>query len=220
MKLFRLDASIRTDDSVSRAVADAVERSWLDAHPGEGAPSVVRRDLGRRPLPAEAWSLAATAGQAAAEGRTPEQVEAVALAARLADELLSADAAVVTSPLYNFGVPQHVKAWIDLLITDSRLAPGQQPLAGRPLVLVVARGGGYAPGTPREGWDHATPYLLRIFGEVFGMDVTLVDAELTLAEVNPAMAALRELGAASRAQAHARAETAGRNLHRSAAAAA
>lgn len=220
MTLFRLDASIRTDGSVSRAVADTVEHSWLAAHPGDGTPSVLRRDLGRHPLPADAWALSATAGQTPAEDRTPEQVEAVELAAELADELLSADAAVVASPLYNFGLPQQVKAWIDLLITDPRLAPGQQPLAGRPLVLVVARGGGYGPGTPREGWDHATPYLLRIFGEVFGMDVTLVDAELTLADVVPAMESLRELAATSRAQAHARAETAGRELHRSASAAA
>ena len=47
------------------------------------------------------------------------------------------------------------------------------------------------PGTPKEGWDHSTPYLQRIFGEVFGMDVHLVEAELTLADVVPAMEALR-----------------------------
>ena len=48
------------------------------------------------------------------------------------------------------------------------------------------RGGGYGAGTPREGWDHATPYLLRILGDVWGADVTLVEAELTLADVVPA----------------------------------
>ncbi len=47
------------------------------------------------------------------------------------------------------------------------------------------RGGGYGAGTPREGWDHATPYLLRILGDVWGADVTLVEAELTLADVVP-----------------------------------
>jgi FMN-dependent NADH-azoreductase len=144
--------------------------------------------------------------------RTPEQAAAVALAAELADELLGADGAVVAAPLYNFGVSQHLKTWIDLLITDPRLAPGQQPLAGCPLVLVVARGGGYGKGTPREGWDHGTPWLLRIFGDVFGMDVQLISAELTLADVNPAMAGLRDLAAQSRRDAHALAEAAGRDL--------
>ena len=90
---------------------------------------------------------------------------------RLADEVLAADAIVVASPLYNFGVPQHLKTWIDLLITDPRLGPGTAPLTGRPLALVIARGGGYGPGTPRAGWDHATPYLQQIFGAVLGAEV-------------------------------------------------
>jgi len=87
-------------------------------------------------------------------------------------------------------VPQHLKTWIDLLITDPRLGPGTAPLTGRPLALVIARGGGYGPGTPRAGWDHATPYLEQIFGAVLGADLTLVEAELTLAAVTPAMASL------------------------------
>ena len=51
---------------------------------------------------------------------------------------------------------------------------------------MIARGGGYGPGTPRAGWDHATPYLQQIFGAVFGADLTVVEAELTLASVVPA----------------------------------
>ncbi|NMH99516.1 FMN-dependent NADH-azoreductase [Pseudonocardia acidicola] len=209
MTLFRLDTSIRTEGSVSREVADSVERAWLAAHPGS---AVVRRDLASHPLPADAWARAATAGMTPPEGRTPEQKAAVVLAAELADELLAADAAVIGSPLYNYGVSQHLKTWIDLLIADPRLGPGQQPLAGRPLALVVARGGGYGPGTPREGWDHATPWLQRIFGDSFGMDVRVVVAELTLAEVNPAMADLRDMAAQSRSDAHALAEAAGRDF--------
>jgi FMN-dependent NADH-azoreductase len=209
MTLFRVDASIRTEGSVSREVTDTVERAWLAARPGS---AVVRRDVGRHPLTADAWARSVTAGMTPLDERTPEQAAAVALAAELADELLGADGAVVAAPLYNFGVSQHLKTWIDLLITDPRLAPGQQPLAGCPLVLVVARGGGYGKGTPREGWDHGTPWLLRIFGDVFGMDVQLISAELTLADVNPAMAGLRDLAAQSRRDAHALAEAAGRDL--------
>lgn len=44
-------------------------------------------------------------------------------------------------PLYNFGVSQHFKAWVDLVVTDPRMAScAGQPLAGRPAVLVVVRG--------------------------------------------------------------------------------
>jgi len=206
MTLLRVDSSIRTDGSVSREVADSLEEAWSRLHPGP----VVRRDLGRDPLPAQAWSAAVSAAFLPEEQRSPQQRAAVAFAAGLADEVLAADAIVVASPLYNFGVPQHLKTWIDLLITDPRLGPGTAPLTGRPLALVIARGGGYGPGTPRAGWDHATPYLLRILGEVWGADVTLVEAELTLADVVPAMAELRDAAAASRDEAREKAATVGR----------
>lgn len=209
MKLFRLDSSIRQQGSVSREVADTLERAWREQHPGG---EVIRRDLTGDPLPASAWSAAATGRQTPDQQRTPHQRAALALASALGDELLSADAIVIATPLYNFGVSQHLKAWIDMLITDPRFAPDAGALAGRPVTLVLARGGGYGPGTPREGWDHATPYLVRIFADVFGADVTLVEAELTLADVVPAMEPLRPLAAESRTRAHQRAAERGRQL--------
>jgi FMN-dependent NADH-azoreductase len=207
MTLFRLDSSIQGDASVSRAVADAVERAWRDHHP---EPKVVRRDLAATPVPADALALALYAGFTDEAGRSPHQRAAVALASTLADELLAADAALIAAPLYNFGVSQHLKAWIDLVLIDPRFAPGSAPLAGRPVTVVVSRGGGYGPGTPREGWDHDTPYVQRIFGDVLGADVTVVTAELTLADVKPEMAHLRDLAAASRAQAMEEAAATGR----------
>src|SRR5918992_3541369 len=207
MTLFRLDSSIQGDASVSRAVADAMERAWRDHHP---EPKVVRRDLAATPVPADALALALYAGFTDEAGRSPQQRAAVALASSLADELLGADAALIAAPLYNFGVSQHLKTWIDLVLTDPRLAPGSAPLTGRPVTIVVSRGGGYGPGTPREGWDHDTPYVVRIFRDVFGADVTVVVAELTLADVTPQMADLRELAAASRAEAMEQAAAVGR----------
>lgn len=207
MTLFRLDSSIRQEGSVTREVTDSFERAYVEHHPNG---HVVRRDLGREPVPADAWPTAALAGFAPEDQRSPEQREALALAARYADELLGGDAVVVAVPLYNFGVSQHVKAWIDLLITDPRFAPGTTPLAGRPVTLVIARGGGYGEGTPRDGWDHATAYLTRIFADVWAADVTVVEAELTLADVTPAMAGLVEAAAALRAEAHVRAGVTGR----------
>lgn len=209
MTLFRVDSSILGDASVSRAVADVVERAWRDHHP---EPKVVRRDLAAQPVPADAWQLAVSASFAPESERTPQQRAAATLASSLADELLGADAALIAAPLYNFGVSQHLKTWLDLVFTDPRLAPGSTALAGRPATIVVSRGGGYGPGTPREGWDHDTPYVRRIFGDVLGGDVTVVAAELTLAEMNPEMAHLRELAAASRAQAIEDAAASGRAL--------
>ena len=195
MTLFRLDASIRTDGSVTRQLADTVEAAWRAGQPD--AP-VVRRDIGQHPLPANAWASASTASRTPAEQRSPEQIQASALAATLADELLDADAYLFAVPLYNFGVAAHFKTWVDLLITDRRLPPNASgAVQGRPAVLVTSRGGGYSHGTPREGWDHSTPWLRRILGDVLGLDLHLIEVELTLADVNPAMEALRPLAAQS-----------------------
>lgn len=73
-------------------------------------------------MPADAWQLALTTALVPPRERTAEQEAALGLAAPLADELLAADAYVLAVPLYDFGVAQHVKSWIDLLLCDSRRA--------------------------------------------------------------------------------------------------
>jgi FMN-dependent NADH-azoreductase len=199
MTLFRLDASIRTDGSTSRAIADIAERAWTVEHP-DGA--VVRRSVGLDPVPATVWPRAVSALGVPEDERSALQREAVATAAGLADELLSADAYLFAVPLYNFGVSQHVKAWIDTVITDPRLAAAAgRPMAGRPAVLVIVRGGAYGPGTPREGWDHATGWYRRILEDVWGLDLRIVETEFTLAGVNPALDEFIGLAAELRAAA-------------------
>ncbi|GAA1292329.1 NAD(P)H-dependent oxidoreductase [Pseudonocardia aurantiaca] len=207
MTLFRLDASIRREGSVSREVADTVQRSWIERHPHD---TVIHRDLTASPLAADAWLLAASTRGVPEDEQTPEQRAAVTLTALLANEVLNADALLIATPLYNFGISQHLKTWIDLLAIDPRFVPGPDPLAGRPVTLVIARGGGYGEGTPRAGWDHATPYLEQTFGAQFGGDVTVVAAELTLADVTPQMAELRGLAAELRTKAHELAAETGR----------
>jgi FMN-dependent NADH-azoreductase len=207
--ILRVDSSFRTEGSVSRALADSAQTAWR-AHHGDGV--VTRRDLGAKPLPAEAWGLAVGANFTPEADRTVEQLEALALVRTLGDEILEADTVLVAAPLYNFGVPQFLKTWIDLLISDPRLGPGSAALTGKPAVLLIARGGGYGEGTPRHGWDHATPYLERIFRDNFGMDLTTIAAELTLAGVNPALADFIGIAEQSLATAHVEAAAHGRRL--------
>jgi FMN-dependent NADH-azoreductase len=182
MSLFRLDASIRVDGSASREIADIVEQEWLSAHPGD---RVVRRHLGVDPLPSDAWAHSVAASFTPEADRTPEQQAAAILASELAAELAEADAVLLAIPLYNFGVSQHAKAWIDLLI--SAAPNGARLLEGKPVVLATVRGGAYGAGTPREGWDHSTAYLKRILAEVWGADLTVVEREFTLVGTNPAL---------------------------------
>ena len=60
------------------------------------------------------------------------------------------------------GAPSSVKAWVDhLIVVGLSFDPETRAplLGGREFVVLVSRGGGYAEGTPRHGWDHAEPCL-------------------------------------------------------------
>ena len=172
-----------------------------------------RCHVGADPVPATAWANAVYASYTPEESRTDEQQAAVALAATLTDELIAADALLFAVPLYNFGVSQHFKAWVDMVITDPRMAAGTQPiLAGKPAVLVTVRGGNYRVGTPREGWDHATGWMRRILADVWHLDLKVVQAEFTLVGVNPALDQFTNLARQLRQEAEAQARRHGREL--------
>lgn len=207
--IYRLDASIRKEGSVTRTIADRLVAGLAQS----GDVTVTERDVGTAPLPATAWVGAVFGPHMPEDQRTPEQVEGMALSKEIADELAAADAYIFAIPLYNFGVSQHFKAWLDLLLTDARFAPGAPvPIKGRPAQLVIAKGGGYSEGTPRHGWDHATGWYRRMLEDVLGLDVEVIECELTLADVTPAMETLRPMAAQNLADAHAKAEQYGKRL--------
>jgi FMN-dependent NADH-azoreductase len=210
MTLFRLDASIRTDGSTSRALGDIVEAEWRAVHADS---AVTRRHVGAEPLPADAWANAVAASATPVADRTPAQVAAVAMASELTDELADADALLFAVPLYNWGVSQHFKSYVDLVLTDPRMAPGAVPVTvGKPAVLVTVQGGNYSAGTPREGWDHATAWMRRILEDVWQLDLEVVTREFTLVGVNPALDQFTELADELRVRAEAEAARHGRTL--------
>jgi FMN-dependent NADH-azoreductase len=197
--LLHVDSSIRGDASVSRKLSARAAAAWRAAHPGG---TVTYRDLGRNPLPHldVAGGLAAMLppGQ-----HTAAQAESWALTELLVSEVKEADTIVLGLPLYNFGPPSSVKAWVDRLIApglsiDPETHAGL--LGGRDLVVLASRGGGYGEGTPREGWDHAEQWLPHGLSAT-GLEPRFITAELTLAEVTPAMAELIPLAAKSLAAA-------------------
>ncbi|WP_410582694.1 FMN-dependent NADH-azoreductase [Amycolatopsis sp. lyj-108] len=205
MSLFRLDASILPGTSDSAELADLVESEWTAVH--RDAP-VVRRHLGTDPMPADAWAHAHIGNLTPEPDRTPAQRDALTLAGSLTAELEAAEAVVLAVPLYNFGVSQHFKTWVDLVIAGAPL--GSPILKGKPTVLTTVRGGGYAPGTPREGWDHSTPYLKRILADVWQADLIIIERELTLAATSPGMEHLKDLASELHTKALAAARDAGR----------
>jgi FMN-dependent NADH-azoreductase len=207
MSLFRLDASIRDEGSHSRAMADIVQATWREENPDV---EIVRRDIGRHPLASTLWPLAVTGSQSPEGDRSDAQRDAALEAAALADEVLNADSLLFAIPLYNFGVSEHFKTWVDVMITEQqRLVPALQ---GRHAVAVLVRGGAYGAGTPREGWDHSTGWIKRILVDVWGLDLHTVELEFTLVGVNPALDEFKDLAEEMRTTATREAREAGHHL--------
>lgn len=208
MSVLRIDASIQGPRSASSELADLAEAEFTAVRADT---TFVRRHLGTEPLPSDAWATAIGANFTPDESKTDEQRTAQNLARTVAAELRDADAAILALPLYNWGVSQHVKTWVDLVLAGAE-SPNERLLDGRPAIVLTTKGGGYGPGTPREGWDHSTAYLRRIVEDVWGAELTLIERELTLAGVNPAMDPFLEAAALLKKAAHEAAVTAGREL--------
>ncbi|WBB65192.1 NAD(P)H-dependent oxidoreductase [Micromonospora sp. WMMD812] len=186
--LLHIDSSIRGEQSVSRRLTARAVAAWRAAHPGG---TVTHRDLGKHPLPHldEAGGLAR---MVPAEQHTPEQRASWELTEQLVAEVKRADTVLLGLPLYNYGAPSSVKAWVDHLIAAGLSydpATGAGLLGDRDFIVLASRGGGYGAGTPREGWDHAEPWLPHGISQT-GLEPRFIAAELTLAPVVPAMAKL------------------------------
>jgi FMN-dependent NADH-azoreductase len=197
--LLHIDSSVQGDRSVSRKLTARARDAWRAAHPGG---TVTYRDLGSNPLP----HLDAATGMArgiAPELRTPAQAASWALTEELINEIKEADTILLGLPLYNFGAPSSVKAWVDHLIARGlSIDPESHAplLGGRDFVVLASRGGGYAEGAPRHGWDHAEPWLPHATS-LIGLVPRFITAELTLAHTTPAMADLIPLAEQSLAEA-------------------
>ncbi|MFF5177282.1 FMN-dependent NADH-azoreductase [Micromonospora sp. NPDC000316] len=199
MHLLHIDSSIQGEMSVSRRLTARAAAAWHAAHPGG---TVTYRDLGAEPLP-HLDTVAAQARMTPPDQHTPAQRECWELSQRLVDEVQQADVVLLGLPLYNYGAPSSVKAWVDHLTVAGLAydpATGQSLLGDHDFVVLASRGGGYGEGTPRNGWDHAEPWLPHGLS-LTGMQPRFITAELTLAPVVPAMAELIPLHEASLAAA-------------------
>jgi FMN-dependent NADH-azoreductase len=197
--LLHIDSSIQGDKSISRRLSARAAARWRDAHPGG---TTTYRDLAAEPIP-HFDAATGTARMVPPEQRTPAQQASYDLSLELVGEIQVAGTVLLGLPLYNFGPPSTVKAWVDhLIVPGVSTSPdgGEGFLGDTELVVLAARGGGYVAGTPREGWDHAEPWLPHAFS-LTGLEPRFITAELTLADVVPAMAELKPLAAESLAAA-------------------
>ncbi|MEI5099447.1 NAD(P)H-dependent oxidoreductase [Streptomyces sp. PmtG] len=213
--LLHLDSSADlAGRSVTRELGAAYARGWLARHPGA---DYRHRDLTAEPVPLVGAGYVRLGTRVERHGAVPlEKVAALvegadeerewALTLPLVREVRRATALLVGVPMYNFSVPAALKAWIDRVTFPGAYVDadsGRPLLAGTRVVVAAACGGGYGPGTPREGCDFQVPYLRAYFASlgVAEENLRVVRAELTRAGDIPALGPFRELGERSLARA-------------------
>jgi len=185
-KLLYIQASPRGERSFSTAVADAFVSTYRQTH---GADEVLVRNLFDGRLP-EFDGLALQAKYAILHQKEHSEAERAAWQAvtEVTDEFKSADKYLFAVPMWNFHLPYRLKHYIDILVQPTLTfsfdpQTGYQGLVtGKPAVVVYARGGEYAAGTPAAAMDFQSKYLESVLTFIGFTDIRRLVVEPTLSE--------------------------------------
>lgn len=169
IRLLHIDSSARPGrsgehphGSHTRRLSARFLRRWQAQRPND---VVAYRDLAMHP-PTPVTGSWVHAAFTAPTQRTPRMQAALTESDTLVDELLGADLIVIGVPMYNFGMPSTLKAWIDNIVRvgrtfgfdRSRVGEPYWPLLagqGKRLVLLSSRGDhGYSPGSRLDASNH------------------------------------------------------------------
>ncbi|WP_027854216.1 FMN-dependent NADH-azoreductase [Marinobacterium litorale] len=173
-KLLYVKSSIFGDQGQSSQLAESLINDWKAQNPGG---EVVERDLAGDPIPhldAGRFNAFITDPQE----RTAEQHAVVEFSDALIDEIRQADSVVIGVPMYNFGVPSQMKAWIDHLaragVTFKYTESGPVGLLeDKPVILLATRGGQYKD----DGLDYQIPFVKQFLGFIGLNDTRVIFAE-------------------------------------------
>ncbi len=172
MNILKIDSSGRTSGSVSRSLTEKIATKLCAAFPEAG---VHQRDLSSGfSSVSEAWIAA---NFTPPESRTQSQKEVLQQSDELVAELASADVLVIGLPIYNFGLPASLKAWIDLICrageTFRYTEEGPEGLLKNKRAVIAVASGGVPIGSPV---DFATSHLTHVLNFIGITDVTYVGA--------------------------------------------
>ena len=173
MRILEISASGRYDGSISRLLSGELINA-LETR--EGDVSVSRRDLAAGiPLVDEAWIAANFTPE---DERTSEHKSTLQRSDELVAELQAADVVVIGSPIYNFGVPAALKAWVDMIararLTFRYTQDGPEGLLKGKQAYIIIASGGVPVDSP---FDFATPYLRQALKFVGITDVEVIGAD-------------------------------------------
>ena len=183
-KLLHILTSPRGERSASTEVAAHFIQSY---HAANGTDVLETLDLWKAKLPEmNGKTLDAKYAVLHGQSQTSEQVSAWNEVVEIADHFKSADKILLSLPMWNFSIPYKLKHYLDILaqpgLTFSySLEEGYKGLVtGKPLAVIYARGGVYAPGTGAEGYDQQKTYIKQFFGFIGFTDVREIIVEPTL----------------------------------------
>jgi len=171
----RTDSSVQDYNSISKTLAAKFMDKWVTANRKD---KVIYRDLGLNPpeFVSQDWIAAVFTPD---ENKTDEQKELLTLSDTLIDELDQADIILISSPMYNYGMPAVLKAWFDQVVRINKtfsfdLARGDFPLepimSGKTLVLISSSGEfGFEIGGIREKMNHLGPHI-EVLGKYLGVE--------------------------------------------------
>lgn len=180
--ILRVDASMRHQGSYSRQLADQLITKLQSNQDS----NVVVRDLSTGVgLINEAWIGANFTDKA---DRSDEQKALLAQSDALVNEIRVADTLVISLPIYNFGIPAALKAWIDLVCrareTFHYTESGPQGLLeGKKAFIIVASGGTEV----FSDIDFASNYMRHVLGFIGITDVTFVEADRLMMDEKAAL---------------------------------
>lgn len=175
--ILMIEVSPRGKDSASRAVSDTLAERLAGLHPGA---KVLRRDLTVEQLPhLDKLTLRAISTKDPVEAESLK--ESAHQSDQLTAELLESDLLVMATPMWNFGIPSALKAWIDLVVRPGRTFQysdgGVLGMSkNKKAILILASGGVFTEG-PWRSWDFVEPYLRQILAFIGTVDVQIVRIE-------------------------------------------
>lgn len=178
LKVLRIDSSSRVRNSVTRQLADLM----IDRLRSQGYQlEVSTRDVAQGiPFVSEEWINANFTDPAQ---RSEQQCEALACSDALVQELMDAEVLVIGAPIYNFGIPAALKAWIDMIararLTFSYGENGPVGLLTGKRAFLIMASGGTSIDSPA---DFATAYLRHALAFVGINDVVTIAAERLMAQ--------------------------------------
>ncbi len=180
MKLLHIKVSPDLAGSSSRiASAQLVEK--LRAQHADLEETVL--DLAQQPLPhLDAFTIGAFFTPP--EARNAAQIAAIQRSEQLVDQLFACDTLVISSPMWNLGLPSVLKAWFDHITRAGRtfaFTPQGEKVGlvnGKKVYSVVASGSVFAHG-PFVHDDQFTPYIRVALAYIGITDVEFIRVDGT-----------------------------------------